>query len=100
MGAWSMRAVFVGCASGVRERCEMQVATAFMQESMRRQSATLYLFASLPGSGKSTLAQRLAQHVGAAYVRIDTIEQALRDVRALQAQGAGGCRRWRAPCAY
>ena len=67
----------------------MQVATAFMQESMRRQSATLYLFAGLPGSGKSTLAQRLAQHVGAAYVRIDTIEQALRDVCALQVQGEG-----------
>ena len=67
----------------------MQVATAFMQESMRRQSATLYLFAGLPGSGKSTLAERLAQHVGAAYVRIDTIEQALRDVCALQVQGEG-----------
>ena len=56
---------------------------------MRRQSATLYLFAGLPGSGKSTLAERLAQHVGAAYVRIDTIEQALRDVCALQVQGEG-----------
>jgi predicted kinase len=37
----------------------------------------LYIFAGLPGAGKTTLARRLARHVGAAYLRIDTIERAL-----------------------
>lgn len=67
----------------------MQVTTASIRESVRQWPVTLYLFAGLPGSGKSTLAQLLAQHVGAAYVRIDTIEQVLRDVCALQVQGEG-----------
>lgn len=39
----------------------------------------LYIFAGLPGSGKSTLAKKLAQKLGATYLRIDTIEQGLRD---------------------
>jgi predicted kinase len=51
--------------------------------------ATLYIFAGLPGTGKTTLAQRLAQSVGAAYVRIDTVEQALRDLCGIQVQGEG-----------
>lgn len=40
---------------------------------------TLYAFAGLPGVGKSALAQQLARAQGAAYLRIDTLEQALRD---------------------
>lgn len=40
----------------------------------------LYIFSGLPGTGKSTLAKRLARHTGAAYLRIDTIEQGLRDL--------------------
>lgn len=39
----------------------------------------LFIFGGLPGVGKSTLAQRLAQELGAVYLRIDTIEQTLRD---------------------
>jgi hypothetical protein len=34
----------------------------------------LYIFSGLPGSGKTTLSQALARRVGAAHVRIDTIE--------------------------
>jgi predicted kinase len=37
------------------------------------------IFAGLPGVGKSTLSLELARQIGAAYVRIDSIEQALRD---------------------
>jgi predicted kinase len=37
----------------------------------------LYIFAGLPGTGKSTLSSRLAQQIGAVYLRIDTIEQAM-----------------------
>lgn len=40
---------------------------------------TLYIFSGLPGSGKSTLAINLSQYNKASYLRIDTIEQALKD---------------------
>lgn len=43
-------------------------------------SPSVYIFAGRPGSGKTTLAAMLASAVGAAHIRIDTIEQALRDV--------------------
>jgi predicted kinase len=49
----------------------------------------LYIFAGLPGSGKSTLAELLARRLRAAYVRIDTIEQALRDLCSIDVQGEG-----------
>lgn len=50
---------------------------------------TLYIFAGLPGTGKSTLSQWLAREVGAAYLRIDTIEQGLRDLCSVEVQGEG-----------
>jgi len=37
----------------------------------------LYIFSGLPGVGKSTLAKKLAKHLKATYLRIDTIEQTL-----------------------
>ena len=49
----------------------------------------LYIFSGLPGSGKSTLCQLLARHVGAAYVRIDTLELALRELCSIDVQGEG-----------
>ena len=39
----------------------------------------LYIFGGLPGTGKSTLSAALARRSNAVYLRIDTIEQALRD---------------------
>ncbi len=39
----------------------------------------LYIFGGLPGTGKSTLAQHLARARQALHLRIDTIEQALRE---------------------
>ena len=47
------------------------------------ESATplLIVFGGLPGTGKSTLARRLASELGAVYLRIDTIEQAIREAR-------------------
>lgn len=50
---------------------------------------TLYAFSGLPATGKSTLAQRLAAHLGACYLRIDSIEQALRDLCAIRVGGEG-----------
>ncbi|WP_123247393.1 AAA family ATPase [Aeromonas dhakensis] len=38
----------------------------------------LIIFSGLPGSGKSTIARALARRLGAVYLRIDTIEQAIR----------------------
>jgi predicted kinase len=49
----------------------------------------LYVFSGLPGSGKSSLAKHVAQHFGAMYLRIDTIEQALRDLRNVDVGGEG-----------
>ncbi|WP_416424881.1 AAA family ATPase [Pseudomonas sp. App30] len=39
----------------------------------------LIVFSGLPATGKTTLAKALARHMGALYVRLDSIEQALRD---------------------
>lgn len=38
----------------------------------------MVIFAGLPGVGKTTVAKRLAEEIGAVYLRADTIEQALR----------------------
>ena len=40
---------------------------------------TLIVFSGLPGVGKTTLARALAQAQGALHLRIDSIEQAMRD---------------------
>ena len=49
----------------------------------------LYIFSGLPGSGKSSLAQTLARQLRAVYLRIDTIEQGLRDLCSIEVQGEG-----------
>jgi len=55
----------------------------------RGSSPVLNIFAGLPGSGKTTLARLLASEVGAAHLRIDTIEQAMRDLCAFEVEGEG-----------
>lgn len=40
--------------------------------------ATLIVFGGLPGSGKSSIARELARETGAFWLRIDSIEQAIR----------------------
>ncbi|WP_017901800.1 AAA family ATPase [Pseudomonas asplenii] len=48
----------------------------------------LIVFSGLPGTGKTTIAKELAERTGAVYLRIDTIEQAIRNSGVL-AQGVG-----------
>ncbi|WP_207621621.1 AAA family ATPase [Vibrio ziniensis] len=50
---------------------------------------TLYVFSGLPASGKSTLAKLLSQKTSSIYVRIDTVEQGLRDLCNFNVQGEG-----------
>jgi len=40
---------------------------------------TLIIFGGLPGTGKSTIASELARQLDAVYLRIDSIEQAIRN---------------------
>ena len=39
----------------------------------------LIILAGLPGTGKTTIARELARQLGAVHVRIDSIEQAVRE---------------------
>ncbi|MFI8480096.1 AAA family ATPase [Pseudomonas sp. NPDC078700] len=51
----------------------------------------LIVFSGLPGTGKTTIASMLAQQTGALYLRIDTIEQTLRNSGVLAGEvGASG----------
>lgn len=49
----------------------------------------LFIFSGLPASGKSTLAKCIAKEFDAVYLRVDTIEQALRDVCKIEVEGEG-----------
>jgi len=40
----------------------------------------LYIFSGLPAAGKSTLAKNLCNKIQATYLRIDTLEQGLKDI--------------------
>src|SRR5262245_50647445 len=57
--------------------------------ALKRESAILYIFSGLPGTGKSELSQRVAKMFGAVYLRIDSIEQGLRDLCSIDVEGEG-----------
>lgn len=50
---------------------------------------TLFIFSGLPGSGKTTIAKELSKATEAVYLRIDTIEQAIRDLCEFNVEGEG-----------
>jgi predicted kinase len=49
----------------------------------------LFIFSGLPASGKSTLSQMLTRQIGATHLRVDVIEQALRDLLSVDVKGEG-----------
>ncbi|MDR2956263.1 MAG: AAA family ATPase [Prevotella sp.] len=49
----------------------------------------LFIFSGLPASGKSTLSKLIVKEYNAVYLRIDTIEQGLRDLCHFDVQGEG-----------
>lgn len=51
--------------------------------------AVLFIFSGLPAVGKTTLAKSVTLQHKAAYLRIDTIEQGLRDLCNINVQGEG-----------
>jgi len=52
-------------------------------------SPFLYIFSGLPATGKTILSRKLAKYLNAFYLRIDTVEQALRDLCSINVQGEG-----------
>ena len=56
---------------------------------MTHTAPVLYIFSGLPGSGKTTLARRMARHLRCAYLRIDTVEQGLRELLAASVEAEG-----------
>lgn len=53
-------------------------------KSHTRKQSRLVIFGGLPGVGKTAIARELARQMGAFYVRIDSIEQSLRDSGAVR----------------
>ena len=49
----------------------------------------LYIFSGLPGVGKTTLARLLSKNTKSVYLRIDTIEQGIRDLCSFKVEGEG-----------
>jgi len=49
----------------------------------------LYIFSGLPGTGKTELSKFLAEALGAVYLRIDTIEQAMKACGINEINGCG-----------
>jgi len=56
---------------------------------MNMKNARLYILSGLPGTGKTTIAQMMARELKAVHLRIDTIEQGLRDLFNLNIEGEG-----------
>ena len=56
---------------------------------MKYSDPILYIFSGLPATGKSTLAKIISKKLKVVYIRIDTIEQGIRDLCNFNVQGEG-----------
>jgi len=56
---------------------------------MENKEPVLYIFSGLPATGKSTLAKIFSRKINAIYLRIDTIEQGIRDLCNFNVQSEG-----------
>ncbi len=56
---------------------------------MEKNNPILFILSGLPASGKSTLSKLMVKQYHAFYLRIDTIEQGLRDLCNIDVQGEG-----------
>lgn len=63
-----------------------------------REAPFLFIFSGLPGSGKTSLARLTAEHLRCAYLRIDTIEQGLRELLSANVGGEGYRLAYRIAC--
>ncbi len=50
---------------------------------------TLYIFSGLPAVGKTAIARKLSETLKSTYLRIDTIEQGIKDLCFISVQGEG-----------
>ena len=57
----------------------MPIQALRQAERVSRPSPLLIVFGGLPGTGKTTIARELTRRLAASYLRIDTIEQRLRE---------------------
>lgn len=60
-----------------------------MKQKSYNTKILLYIFSGLPATGKSELARYLSERFGAVYLRIDSIEQSLKDNGITVAKGEG-----------
>jgi len=56
---------------------------------LKSNKSHFYIFSGLPGVGKTTLAKALSSRLKAVYLRVDTVEQGLRDLCRYQVEGEG-----------
>lgn len=77
----------------VNEKANRKTAQKANRETAQKinvkMAATLFVPSGLPAVGKSSLARLIAQKFDATWLRIDSIEQALRDLCGFEPQGEG-----------
>ncbi|WP_254655738.1 AAA family ATPase [Segatella oris] len=67
----------------------LQIRSQAAKMNITMSKAILFIFSGLPAVGKSTLARFLVKEFGAVYLRIDTIEQGLKDLCRINVEGEG-----------